>query len=80
MKRSIEVEIIPTGKELGIEFSKMDSDEQAICLNEIADQFNKFGSNQKKLKQLYFISVSEKLTIEAKDFIKELNNYVNNKD
>ena len=80
MKRSIEVEIIPTGQELGIEFSKMDSDEQSICLNEIADQFNKFGSNREKLKQLYFISESEKLTKEAKDFIKELNNYVNNKD
>lgn len=80
MKRSIEVEIIPTGQELGIEFSKMDSDEQSICLNEIADQFNKFGSNSEKLKQLYFISESEKLTKEAKDFIKELNNYVNNKD
>ena len=80
MKRSIEVEIIPTGQELGIEFSKMDSDEQSICLNEIADQFNKFGSNCEKLKQLYFISESEKLTKEAKDFIKELNNYVNKKD
>ncbi len=80
MKRSIEVEIIPTGQELGIEFSKMDSDEQSICLNEIADQFNKFGSNSENLKQLYFISKSEKLTKEAKDFIKELNNYVNNKD
>ena len=79
MKREIEVDVIPTGEEIGSEFAKMDSDEQAVCLSKIAIEFNKFGSNMKKLNQLLFISESEKLTDEAKDFIKELNNYVNNK-
>lgn len=78
MRRKVEIEVDPTGNELGIEFSKMGADEQAICLTEIAKQFNKFGDKSRKLSQLLFISESDELKQVAKDFIKELNNYVNN--
>lgn len=79
MKREIIVDINLTVEELANEFCEIDAEAQAKFLSIVCDTFKSWGDN-KMLNQIYYISESRNLTFDAQDFIKELNNYVNNKD
>ena len=76
IKRKIEVAIEPTAVELAVEFSDADSDYQSKFLSQVAHEFSEF-SKIKRLDQMWFISQSNYLTDEAKQFIKTLNDYIN---
>ena len=76
IKRKIEVAIEPTAVELAVEFSDANSDYQAKFLSQVAHEFSEFGE-MKRLNQMYFLSESNYLTDEAKQFIKTLNDYIN---
>lgn len=76
IKRKFDAVVEPTAMELAVEFSDADSDYQAKFLSQVAHEFTEFGK-MKRLDQMYFISESNYLTDEAKQFIKTLNNYIN---
>ena len=76
IKRKIDVVIEPTSVELAVEFSDANSDYQAKFLSQVAHEFAEFGK-MKRLDQMWFISQSNYLTDEGRQFIKTLNDYIN---
>ena len=76
IKRKFDAVIEPTAVELAVEFSDANSDYQAKFLSQVAHEFSEFGQ-MKRLDQMWFISQSNYLTDEGRQFIKMLNDYIN---